>query len=218
MNAEIKHYAKIIWNYHHMNHDLTCVDLIFVLGSHDTRVAERGAELYLKGLAPFVVISGGLGKITKNLWKKTEAEKFAEIVWGRGVPKEKVLLETKSANTGENIIFSRDLILSKSIEVNSIIAVNKPYMERRSYAAISKLWPVKEIMVTSPIIEFDKYLDAYTEGEVTREEIISVMVGDLQRMKLYAEKGFQVYQDIPQNVWLAYDKLVELGFTSHLVK
>lgn len=218
MNAEIKHYAKIIWDYHHMNHALTCVDLIFVLGSHDMRVAERGAELYLKGLAPFVVISGGLGKITKNLWKKTEAEKFAEIVWGRGVPKEKVLLETKSANTGENIIFSRDLILSKSLEVNSLIAVNKPYMERRSYAAISKLWPVKEIMVTSPIIEFDKYIDAYTEGEITQEEIISVMVGDLQRMKLYAEKGFQVYQDIPQNVWLAYDKLVELGFIRHLIK
>lgn len=218
MNEEIKHYAKIIWDYHHMNHALTCADCILVLGSHDTRVAERGAELYLKGLAPFVIISGGLGKITKNLWKKTEAEKFAEIVCGMGVPKEKLLLETQSSNTGENIIFSRELVLSKSIAVNSLIAVNKPYMERRSYAAIRKLWPVKDVMVTSPIIEFGKYLDSYTEGEITRKEIISVMVGDLQRMKLYAEKGFQVYQHIPQSVWLAYDKMVELGFTSHLVK
>jgi hypothetical protein len=170
------------------------------------------------GLAPFIVVSGGLGKITKNLWKRTEAQKFAEVICSIGVPKEKVLLETQSSNTGENIIFTRDLILSKRIEVDSIIAVNKPYMERRSYAAISKFWSVKKLMVTSPLIEFDEYLDAYTEGEITREEIISIMVGDLQRMKLYAEKGFQVYQDIPENVWSAYDKLVELGFTSHLIK
>lgn len=218
MNVEIEHYARIIWDYHHMNHAITCADCIFVLGSHDTRVAKRGAELYLKGLAPFILISGGLGKITKSLWKKTEAEKFAEIVCGMGVPEEKVLLETQSTNTGENIIFSRDLILSRGLEVNSIIAVNKPYMERRSYAAIRKLWDVAEIMVTSPQIEFDEYLEAYTEGDITREEIISVMVGDLQRIKIYAEKGFQVHQGIPQDVWRAYDKLVELGFTSHLIK
>lgn len=218
MNVEIEHYAKTIWDYHHMNHALTCADCIFVLGSHDTRVAKRGAELYLMGLAPFILISGGLGKITKDFWRKSEAEKFAEIVEGMGVPQEKVLLETQSTNTGENIIFSRDLIVSKGLEVNSIIAVNKPYMERRSYAAIKKQWNVVEIMVTSPQIEFDEYFEAYNEGDITCEEIISVMVGDLQRIKIYAEKGFQVHQDIPQDVWSAYDKLVGFGFTSHLIK
>ena len=44
------------------------------------------------------------------------------------------------------------------------------------------------------------------------------MVGDLQRIKLYAEKGFQVYQEIPEAVWQAYEALVALGFTSQLVK
>jgi len=218
MNGEIERCAKIIWQYHHMNHVLTCADCIIILGSHDTRVAQRGAELYLEGLAPFIVISGGLGKITKNLCKKTEAEKFAQIVWDMGVPKDRVLLETKSTNTGENIIFSKELIYSRGLEVNSIIAVNKPYMERRSYAAIRKLWAVKKIIVTSPQIEFDEYLEAYAKGEITREEIISLMVGDLQRIKIYAEKGFQVHQYIPQNVWKAYDRLVELGFCSHLIK
>jgi len=176
MNKEIEHYAKIIWDYHHMNHGLTHADCILVLGSHDTRVAERGAELYLMGLAPFMVITGGFGKITKNLWNKTEAEKFAEIVWGMGVPKDKVLLETKSTNTGENIIFSKDLIENRGIEVNSIIAVNKPYMERRSYATIKKLWDLKQIMVTSPQINFEEYMNTYIEGEITREEVISIMV------------------------------------------
>lgn len=217
MDIEIEGLAKVIWDYHHMNHNLTCADCIFILGNHDTRVAERGAELYLKGLAPFVVISGGLGKITKKIWKMTEAEKFAEIVHGMGVPREKIILETKSTNTGENIIFTRDLLIKTDVKVNSIIAVNKPYMERRTFAAFGRLWTVEEIMVTSPQIEFKEYIDVYTNGEITKDEIISVMVGDLQRIKVYAERGFQIYQDIPQNVWKAYDKLVELGFNKHLI-
>lgn len=32
------------------------VDAIFVLGSHDLRVAERGAQLYIAGHAPLLVI------------------------------------------------------------------------------------------------------------------------------------------------------------------
>ncbi|WP_010252489.1 YdcF family protein [Acetivibrio cellulolyticus] len=218
MNTEIEVLAKVLWDYHHMNHALTSADLIIVLGSHDTRVAQRGAELYLKGFAPFIVISGGLGKITKHLWNMTEAEKFAEIACSMGVPEEKIILETRSTNTGENILFTRELILDRNLNINSIITVNKPYMERRTYAAFKKFWNVNDVMVTSPQFEFKEYLEAYTDGKITKEEIISIMVGDLQRIKVYAEKGFQIQQDIPENVWEAFDKLVELGFKKHLIK
>ena len=43
------------------------------------------------------------------------------------------------------------------------------------------------------------------------------MVGDLQRIRVYAERGFQIPQEIPANVWSAYEKLVALGYTAHLV-
>jgi hypothetical protein len=43
------------------------------------------------------------------------------------------------------------------------------------------------------------------------------MVGDLQRIKVYPEKGFQISQDIPDDVWKAYEELVRLGYTKHLV-
>jgi hypothetical protein len=57
--------AKILWDYHHVNHELCKSDCIFVLGSHDLRVADRGAELYLQGWAPLLVFSGGLGNFTR---------------------------------------------------------------------------------------------------------------------------------------------------------
>jgi hypothetical protein len=43
------------------------------------------------------------------------------------------------------------------------------------------------------------------------------MAGDLQRIKVYAEIGFQIYQEIPPNVWNAYEQLVKSGFNEHLI-
>jgi hypothetical protein len=42
------------------------------------------------------------------------------------------------------------------------------------------------------------------------------MVGDLQRIKLYPAKGFQIYQDIPADVWAAFEELVEAGYNQRL--
>lgn len=42
--------VQILWDYLRMNHKLEKSDCIVVLGSHDTRVAKRGAEIFLEGL------------------------------------------------------------------------------------------------------------------------------------------------------------------------
>ena len=44
------------------------------------------------------------------------------------------------------------------------------------------------------------------------------MVGDLQRIKIYPNKGFQVFQEIPYDVWNAYNQLIEFGFNKYLIK
>jgi len=205
--------AKRLWNYHHINQSLEKSDCILVLGSHDLRVAERGAELYLQGLAPIIVFSGGLGNLTKGIWEEPEADKFASIAMNMGVPTEAIFIENKSTNTGENILFTQQLLKEKNINSQSFIVVQKPYMERRSYATFKKLWPEKRFVVASPIISFEKY----PNDEISLEKVIHVMVGDLQRIKIYPEKGFQIFQEIPDGVWQAYEQLVELGYTHHMV-
>jgi hypothetical protein len=42
------------------------------------------------------------------------------------------------------------------------------------------------------------------------------MTGDLQRLKIYPEKGFLVSMEIPANVWDAYTKLIEMGFEGRM--
>jgi hypothetical protein len=47
--------------------------------------------------------------------------------------------------------------------------------------------------------------------------VISIMVGDLQRVREYPARGFQIPQDIPHDVWAAYEELVRAGFDRHLI-
>jgi len=218
MDSHVHALAEKIWRYHLMNHQLRKADAILVLCSHDIRVAETGAGLFLEGWAPLIIFSGGLGVITREIWEEPEADQFAKIALDMGVPEEQILIENRSTNTGENIAFTKILITEKGLNPKNFILVQKPYMERRSYATFRKLWPEKEVLVTSPRVSFDEYLDEYANSELTGDDVINIMVGDLQRIKVYAEKGFQVHQEIPNDVWSAYEELVGAGFTRRLIQ
>ena len=214
IDQEIILLAKTVWNYHQMQHQPEKADCILVLGSHDLRVAERGAELFLKGWAPVLVFSGGLGNFTQGKWKEPEADQFARIAVDKGVPREAILIENKSTNTGENILFTQKILKEKNLDPESFILVQKPYMERRSYATFKKHWPDKKLIVTSPQIPFEEY----PTEDIPLERVINIMVGDLQRIKVYPAMGYQISQEIPEPVWAAYNRLIELGYDQHLIK
>jgi uncharacterized SAM-binding protein YcdF (DUF218 family) len=212
--SDVLSLAQTLWDYHQMNHQLVKSDCILALGSHDLRVAERAAELYLEGWAPLVLMSGGLGNFTQGMWTEKEADKFAAIAREKGVPEKAILVENQSTNTGENILFSQRLLQRHQLSPGSFIVVQKPYMERRAYATFKKHWEDKQLVVTSPQIRFPDY----PTDEIPVDRVINIMVGDLQRIKLYPAKGFQVHQDIPAHVWETYEKLIDLGFNQHLIK
>ncbi|MGK2860993.1 MAG: YdcF family protein [Chitinophagaceae bacterium] len=211
---EVLFLARKLWDYHHMDHVLKKADCILALGSHDLRVADRAAELYLQGWAPVVIMSGGLGNFTQGMWTEKEADKFAAIALQKGVPAGATLVENQSTNTGENILFTHQLLKERGLDPQTFIVVQKPYMERRSYATFKKHWPTKDLIVTSPQIPFDEY----PTEEIPLERVIHIMVGDLQRIKIYPSKGFQIAQEIPATIWEAYEQLVALGFDQHLIK
>lgn len=205
--------AQIIWDYHHLNHKLENAGLILALGSNDLRVADWAAEVYLQGWAERLMFSGNVGALTRGKFAKSEAETFAEIAVQKGVPSEAILIEPESTNTGENIAFSRRILAEHKLDPESIIVVQKPYMERRAYATFMNFWPGKRLIVTSPPIQFAEYFTA----ELPKDLVINIMVGDLQRIRDYPAKGFQIPQEIPDEVWLAYEKLLALGYDKHLI-
>jgi uncharacterized SAM-binding protein YcdF (DUF218 family) len=211
-------HVEALWRYHQLGHELTPADAILVLCSHDLRVAERGAQLFLERFAPLLIFSGGQGGITRRIWNEPEADQFARIAVARGVPRESILIENRSSNTGENIDFTRQLLADRGLDPQTFIVVQKPYMERRSYATFRKRWPDKSVRVTSPRVGLDEYLQAYTHESLTVDDVISIMVGDLQRIREYPARGFQIPQDIPADIWRAYEALVAAGYDRHLLR
>jgi uncharacterized SAM-binding protein YcdF (DUF218 family) len=207
-------WARVLWDYHHVGHDPAPSELILVLGSHDTRVAARGAELYLQGYAPLIVFSGNLGSLTSEMWTRPEAEIFADVAAGMGVPRARMLTECRSTNTGENVSFCRELLEQRGALPRRAIAVQKPYMERRTLATFQARWPELNVRVTSPQIAFADY----PTPEITRETVIQIMVGDFQRLLLYARRGWSAPQEVPAEVMDAYRGLVGAGYTQRLVR
>jgi uncharacterized SAM-binding protein YcdF (DUF218 family) len=209
--------AQTLWNYHLMKHQVATADAILVLCSHDERVAERAAQLFHEGRAPLVIFSGGQGSITRSLWNEPEAERFARIAVSRGVPRENILTETQSTNTGENIEFTKRLLAERGLDLQRFIVVQKPYMERRAYATFRQLWPEKDLVVTSPQVSFREYLDHYTNRSLSVADVVGIMVGDLQRIKVYPTRGWQIAQEIPDDVWSAFEELVRAGYDKYLI-
>ena len=211
--AAIDRDARLIWDYHHVHHTLAPADVIIVLGSHDTRVAERGAELFLAGWGPWLVLSGHLGSLTSEIWTRPEAEIFADVAAGLGVPRESMLTECRSTNTGENVSFCRELLQQRGPLPRRAIAVQKPYMERRTLATFQARWPELEVSVTSPQISFEDYPTA----GIARDDVIQIMVGDFQRLLIYARRGWSAPQEVPAEVMDAYRGLVAAGYTRRLI-
>ena len=210
----INQLAQTLWDYHHLNHTLEKSDLILALGSHDIRAAEHAADLYLQRWAERLMFSGNVGALTRGKFAKSEAETFADIAVGKGVPGSAILIESRSTNTGENIVFSRRVLQEHGLEPRSVIVVQKPYMERRAYATFLKFWPAPRVIVSSPPISWADYPTA----ELPRDQVINIMVGDLQRIRDYPARGFQIEQPIPEEVRRAFEQLVALGYDQHLIR
>jgi uncharacterized SAM-binding protein YcdF (DUF218 family) len=132
-------------------------------------------------------------------------------VVAKGVPRDRVIIESKSSNTGDNILFVKQLLQERGLNLNSFVLVQKPYMERRTWATFKKQWPEAECVVTSPQISFEDY----GQDEKFKKRYINVMVGDLLRIREYPKLGFQMEQDIPDNVWQAGQRLLQLGFDKY---
>lgn len=212
--------AEKIWDYMRLNQPLKKSDIIWVLCSNHLCVAECVAELYFQGFGSKIIYSGGVAHkddLLNTGWDKPEAEVFAEIGIKSGIPKDAILIENKATNTGENIKYTYKLIMENGLNIKSALLVQKPFMERRVYATLLKQWPGEMIdfSITSPQLTMNDYISS---EKINVDDLINLMVGDLQRIKEYPDKGFQVPQEIPNDVWEAWEELVDMGYTKHLIK
>lgn len=161
--------------------------------------------------------SGSRGALTRDLHTENEADVYKKIAIENDVNQSDIFVEDKATNTGENVTMAASLLKKRGIDTETIILVGKPYMLRRHFASFMKQWPYedKPKVICSAI---DLTMDEYTQNSyISLEYMTNIMVGDLQRINEYPKLGFQIEQEIPAEVWTAYEELVKRGYTNHLL-
>jgi hypothetical protein len=210
--------ARVIWDYLQLRHQPIPADVIVAFGTNDLRVAQFAADLHLRGYGPTLVCTGGLAHQGDDPlatgWARPEAEMFADAAEARGVPRDRILIEPRALNTTENIRFTRELLESRGLKPRNVVLAMKPFVERRAWAVMAVEWPEMPATVASPRMSLDEYFTP----ELDPARVIDIMMGDLQRIWVYAGKGWSAPQRVPEEVHAAYRRLAGLGFTRRLLR
>ncbi len=216
VTAEDLKCGRILWRYHQLGHQPIAADAIVALGTNDLRVAEFAAELYAAGFGKLLVCTGGIahqGDLLATSWDRSEAEMYAEVAIRNGVPSDRIVLETRATNTAENIRFTRALLQDRGALPRNIVLATKPFMQRRAWATLAVEWPEMPATVASPSMTLDEYFTP----DLGPEKTISILMGDLQRIWIYARRGWSAPQRFPPEVMNAFAHLRDAGFTSHML-
>jgi uncharacterized SAM-binding protein YcdF (DUF218 family) len=204
------------WDYMRLVHQPQPADIILTLGSFDPNAAVHAARLWRAGLAPVVIMSGGIahrGGLLDTGWDKTEARVFAEVAMGEGVPAPAILLEEEALNTGDNFVLGRAVARRAGLDPQKVLVVAKPYMTRRGFATGRVKWPEAELLMQCEAIH---RLD-YFAREVDPERTLLALVGDLHRVLVYPALGHAIAQNVPPSVMAALRTLVAAGYGARLL-
>lgn len=208
--------GQILWDYHTLDEDVTNSEVVVVSG-HDIRLVDEAVKLYEEGGVTFVIFCGGheygeVRGLKAGRLRGKEAKVYRRKAIELGVPENAILLQDKSKNMGEVILLVREIVKAKGLEQSRSAWIFEPDKQRRGRATLEKQWPEVSVRVTSLQISMKEYCN----DDLSMDTLIRQMVGNIRRIIEYPEKGFQTYQDMPENVMDAYERLVVLGFTDGL--
>ncbi len=203
-------------------------DLIVVLGSALPVNATYGAQLFHQSLAPFVLISGGIGHSTPALWAnleeegiegedRAEADIFHDLMVGRyQVPADKILVEAISTNCGSNAIQSKRLLDKVGLQPASMILIQDPTMQRRTHASFRNSFPEAALHNAPPFIPTVTTNGLDNEGW-SFDRFLELLLGEIPRFAAYGPQGqgFIAQVDIPQEVNAAWHRLSQ-SFPDHI--
>ena len=130
------------------------VDMIIILGNSIPYIAELAAKAYKSGLSKDIMIVGGIGHSTKyliqtvlqdnkykgiDIYDKSEADILSQIISRReNIKLDEIIIENRSTNCGSNAYESLKLLKEKGMVPQSVILIQDPTMQLRSYATFFK--------------------------------------------------------------------------------
>ncbi len=116
-------------------------DVIIILGGDTGIRVEQGVELYQKGYADAIIVSGG-----QLYHQLTQAEAMKEHAVALGVPVKAVFMEPKAESTYDNALYSKQIMMQQNF--TSAIVVTSNYHTRRSKFIFDKVFRDTNITLT----------------------------------------------------------------------
>jgi len=160
------------------------VDLCFVLGCPTPTNMDKAIELYARGLAPVIMISGH-GPAPQSV---PEAVQFRDYALARGVPEAAILIETESTNTRENFVFSSPIIEAQIgwNRIRNVALVSKPYHARRALMTARRHWPAHLRLIMQPSQRHDDLpAETWWQTEAGRVHVMRELIA----IGTYAQQG-----------------------------
>jgi uncharacterized SAM-binding protein YcdF (DUF218 family) len=155
------------------------------------------------------VLSGKTGNWTRFLWTEPEAHIFKERALANGIAAERIVLEDRSTNFGENIAFVRALLP----QLRRVIFITKPNAILRVALTVPVQWPGVTAFVDAPAWKFPEDVS----NIIGVFGVIHEMVGDVDRIQQYPARGFQVPHPVPRPILQSWRALIDAGFGRHLL-
>lgn len=204
--------AKTIFDYLYLKEMPVKANAVLGFGHFDLKIPRRCAELYLKGYAPKIIFTGGVGAGSAD-FEFPEAIEFLNLVKREfpEIPEQDIITEPNSTNTGENLRFTNEVLEKKNPDftfnmgINKVLKVSNAYRQRRAYLTCKKIYPGIEFINTPAETDFETELELYSSKD---QDLLRHLSGEMERMLLYPAMGYIVPDQIPDEVLQAYKLLM----------
>jgi uncharacterized SAM-binding protein YcdF (DUF218 family) len=131
---------------------------------------------------------------------RTESEAFGAALEEAGVPRERVIVEQRANNTGENVALGMQALAARGIEVRSTALVAWPLSTRRCSATFARAFPHVR---TYPCPSSCDFPSAPRAGQ----RLLEAALAELRRLRHYPQLGYIAPQEIPSAVRQAESRL-----------
>lgn len=186
----------------------TPCDAIMGFGVFDLRLPVFCGTLHLRGAAPKIIFSGGVGAGTGNLGAAEADAWHAALRRAHpAIAETDVIRENRSTNTAENIAFTAALLardhpgLTFGGGLRRIIIVASPSRLRRVGLTLRQ---------TQPSLEISRQLPAFSlEGEwaiygLQGIDYVAHLAGELDRIVSYPSRGWIAQEPLPPEIAAAH--------------
>ena len=214
------------------------VDVLVLLGNSIPYTIKCAVEAYKNNLCDTILISGGIGHSTAILRDKirkdkrfnciqvenrAEADIFFDIMTKiYNIPEHKIIVENKSTNCGDNALKAITLLDELHIPYKSLILIQDPTMQLRTYASFLKYIDNNEVKIINyspfiPVMDSDlKLTNKDIDGIWDEQRYLELIMGEIPRLKDNVNgygpcgKNFIAHVHVPMEIEEHYNMLKTL--------